>query len=337
MQMRAARVNTPGGIENIKIEQMPIPEPRNDEIRAKILYAGVSFPDIMVRQGSYPPAQPPFPLTLGYEGIGVIDKIGSNVPSNKFKEGDRVGIISVSGNYAEYVCAKHIDAYKIDPNLDPSEEVCLVLNYMTCYQMLTRAMTLKKGERILVHGIAGGVGTAFIEFGKRMGLEIYGTCSTSKCAKVKEMGVNAIDYTKEDFVDVISKLNPPGVDAVFDPIGGDNWTRSYRCLRRGGRFIAYGLQSGLKATKFQNLKSMMKFVSIKLKIDNHGPAQFYGINTYRNKHNEWYVEDLATMCDLLSKKEIQPIISSKLKLEEAAEAQKLLESGKIIGRIVLVI
>jgi len=291
----------------------------------------------MVRQGSYSPDQPLFPLTLGYEGIGVIDKIGPNVPAGKFKEGDRVGIISIHGNCAECVCVKHSNAYKISADLDPAEEACLVLNYMISYQMLTRAITLQKGERILVHGIAGGVGTAFIELGKRMGLEIYGTCSTSKCEKVREMGAIPIDYTKEDFVDVISKLNPPGVDAVFDAIGGDNWKRSYRCLRRGSRFVAYGMQVGAKSTKFQNFKNFMKFVAIKYKIDNHGKVVFFSVNDMRKVHDEWYVEDLATMCDLLAKKEIRPIVSTKLKLEETAEAHKLLETGKIVGRIVVIV
>jgi NADPH:quinone reductase-like Zn-dependent oxidoreductase len=192
------------------------------KVRVKINTCGVAFADTLIRKGVYPGGQPKFPLTLGYEAVGIVQELGKNVKEGRLKIGDTVAVLSVIGCHAEEIQIEEDCVFKVSANLDRSKVLALVLNYITAYQMLTRVITMKKGERILVHGISGGVGTALLELGKYLELEVYGTCSSSKFEAVKNLGGHPIDYKTEDFVSVINKLDPPGVDAVFDPIGGDH-------------------------------------------------------------------------------------------------------------------
>src|SRR6185369_3285859 len=127
---------------------------------------------------------------------------------------------------------------------DPAATVSLVLNYLTAYQMVHRMARLTEGERILIHGAGGGVGTALLELGTLAKLEMYGTASRGKHALVESLGGTPIDYKATDFVTRIRELTGDGVDAVFDAVGGKQWRRSYEALRGGGRLIGYGFSAG---------------------------------------------------------------------------------------------
>lgn len=198
--------------------------------------------------------------------------------------------------------------------------------------MLTRTAKLQKGERILVHGASGGVGTALIELGRRLHLEMYGTCSEAKSQVVRDLGATPIDYRSENFEEIIGKLPDPGVDAVFDALGGDHFGRSYKCLRKGGRFVAYGSQNA------SVISTGLAFAKIKMSfLDGRGEASFYRINAVRKDHLDWFREDLQVLSRLLRKKKIRPIVADVLPLEKVAEATSRLESGKVSGMIVLAV
>ena len=139
--------------------------------------------------------------------------------------------------------------------LDAAEAVSLVLNYITAYQMLHRSAKVKRGQRVLIHGAAGGVGSALLQLGRLAGLEMYGTCSSRGAPAVSDLGGIPIDYRQPDFVEEIHRLTGEGVDVVFDGIGGSNIWRSRKALRPGGKVVAYGLTSSLRGGRLASGRS----------------------------------------------------------------------------------
>jgi NADPH2:quinone reductase len=237
---------------------------------------------------------------------------------------------------------------------------------MTAYQLLTRCAHVKSGERILIHGASGGAGTAVVQLGHLMGLKVYGTCSAAKMDHVRKLGGIPIDYKNQDFVDVITtKLEDgPGVDAVFDPIGGEHFKRSYKCLRDGfvrsltrnptppsllrlgsqaramcdnrGRFVAFGMQTMANGESTSLMSSLANYAMIKMwPFDHHGPSSLYSIDDMRKSHPERFAEDLSHLCNLVLRKELDPVVSAVLPLEQAVEAMRMIDDGRVIGKVVL--
>src|SRR6266852_1644597 len=167
--------------------------------------------------------------------VGVVDQLGAGV--THLKLGQRVADLTVIGAYSEYLCLPASRLTPVPEGLDPAEAVSLVLSYVTAYQMLHRVAKVEPGQRILIHGAGGAVGEAMLQLGKLLDLEIYGTASKSKHELVKRLGATPIDYQREDFVERVRSLTGDGVDAAFDPIGGDNFKRSFSVLRRGGKLV----------------------------------------------------------------------------------------------------
>ena len=156
----------------------------------------------------------------------------------------------ISGAYAEFVCLPQRELVPVPSGLDAAEAVSLVLNSVTAYQMLHRSAKVRSGQRVLIHGAAGGVGTALLQLGRLAELEMYGTCSSRSAPAVSDLGGIPIDYEHEDFVKEINRLTSEGVDVVFDPIGGTHIWRSRKALLPGGRVVAYGLTSSLRGDEW---------------------------------------------------------------------------------------
>src|SRR6516165_7285396 len=148
--------------------------------------------------------------------------------------------------YAQHVCVPQRKLVPVPAGLDAADAVAVVLNYITAYQMLHRSAKARPGQRMLVHGASGGVGTAMLQLAKLAGVEMFGTCSGQGGAVVRELGGIPIDYKNADFVKEIHRLTGDGVDAVFDGIGGDNLWRSRDALCEGGCVVTYGFQSKMR-------------------------------------------------------------------------------------------
>src|SRR5215216_8106803 len=226
-----------GGPEVLTVEEDDIPQPGPGEVRVRVLAAGVSFSDALLRAGTYLGGPKP-PFTPGYELVGVVEELGPGC--SRLREGDRVAALTVWGADAERVCVPERYAVEVPEDLDPAEVVSLVLPYMTAYQLLHRVARVKSGERVLVHGAAGRVGTAVLELGALAGLRLYGTASARDRAAVERFGAVAIDYRNEDFVARVRGLPGRGVDVVLDGLGGAMSVRSFRALRPGGRLVVFG-------------------------------------------------------------------------------------------------
>jgi NADPH2:quinone reductase len=229
----------------------------------------------------------------------------------------------------------------VPPGLDPAEAVCLILNYVTAYQMLHRSAQARPGESALVHAAAGGVGTALLQLARLHGLQTYGTASAGKLRTVESLGGHAIDYKRSDFLRVVRNTTEGGVDMVFDGIGGWNLLRSWRALTSGGRLVAYGLLSsfaGGKRDLWRLLSSAAGWAAayILSLLARRKRLSIYSIQMLKRRKPDWFRQDLTTLFDLLGRGDLKPVIDRRLPLEQAGLAHELLVKGDTVGKIVLV-
>src|SRR5436190_7544380 len=234
--MKRVVVDHFGGPEVLRVVEEDDPRPGPDEVRVRVLAAGVSFTDAQLRAGTYIGVPKP-PFTPGYELVGVVEELGPDC--SRLRVGDRIGALTVWGADADRVCVPEAGAVEVPDDLDPAEVLSLLFPYMTAYQVLHRAAKAKRGETVLVHGAAGRVGVAALELGAVAGLRLYGTASASDRAKVEALGAVAIDYRNEDFLARVRE-EAGGVDVVVDSLGGPISLRSFRVLRPGGRLVVFG-------------------------------------------------------------------------------------------------
>ena len=223
-----------GGPEALRAVEEECPEPKAGEVRVKVLAAGVALPDLMMREGIHPET-PSLPFTPGWDLIGVVERLGDGVSG--VEPGQIVAALPISGAYAELVCLPHRELIPVPSGLDAAEAVSLVLNYVTAYQMLHRSARVKPGQRVLIHGASGGVGSALLQLGHLVELQMYGTCSSRGASAVSDLGGIPIDYRQLEFMAEIRRLTREGVDVVFDSIGGAHIWRSRKALRPGGRVV----------------------------------------------------------------------------------------------------
>jgi NADPH2:quinone reductase len=323
-----------GGPEVLELTESELRDAGPGEVRVKVLAAGVSWADYMMRQGAYP-RQPKLPFTPGYDVVGIVDQNGSG--ANRYPVGQRVAALLIYGGYSEYVFVREDELVPVPEDCDSAEAVCLVLNYVTAYQMLHRVVQLDKVKRALVHSAAGGVGTALLELGRLAGIEMFGTASQPKHALVRSLGAEPIDYKHQDFVAEIRRLTRDGVDLVCDSIGGWHWLRSRRCLRPQGTLVAFGSQAALVKGRKSLAGTMSTFATAAFLYIRPGSRRFafYSITAMRDRQPDWFREDLATLFDLLGEGRIKPIVAEHLPWREARRANELLEQGSVQGKIVL--
>ena len=330
MQNRRVLISRLGGPEVLEVVAEPLPEPKAGEVRVKVVAAGVSFADLLMRRGLYRPV-PPLPFAPGYDIVGTVDRNGDG--AIQFAPGRTVAALTVTGGYAQYLNVPESELVPVPDGLDPAEAVSLILNYVTARQLLHRAADPPAGARVLVHAAAGGVGTAVLELGKLAGFELYGTASKGKHAIVSARGGVPIDYRTEDFVARIHG----GVDLALDPIGGMTWWRSYRALRNRGALVVYGISSAIGPQGARRAAAVGSFAllgAMKL-IPDGRTARFYAITTMKKQHPDWFREDLSGLFDLLARKQLAPLVAERLPLAEAARAHRLLERGETAGKLVL--
>jgi NADPH:quinone reductase-like Zn-dependent oxidoreductase len=332
-------VSRHGGPEVLLLVVEGPPEPRAGEVRVKVHAAGVSAFDLIYRRWGRLPGSPRLPFTLGEDVVGTVDEVGEGVSS--FESGQMVagGTWSkgVGGGYSEYVCLPASDLVAVPPGVDPAEAVCLVVNYLTAHQHLHAIGGARSGERVLVHGAAGGVGTAVLELSGLAGLEVYGTASGRNHELVESLGATPIDYTTEDFVARIAALTGNGVDLVIDPVGGAShlW-RSYRTLCAGGRLVWLGSaavdRQGLRVGPL----SMLTVSALRLLRDERGVPRCPVVAKYAQQNPGWYRATLSELLDLLVAGAISPVIAERVPLEHAPRAHGMLERRGHRGKVVLV-
>ncbi len=333
MNYKKIILNDFGGPEVLEVvEETTLPEPGAGEVRVQVLAASATFTDTMVRKGIYYGFKETPPLSPGYDMVGVVDKVGAGVTN--FKVGQMVADLTVWGAYTEYMIRPADSLVPVPAGIDPAEAVSMVLSYVTAYQMLHRSAKIQRGQKVLIHGAGGAVGTALLELGRLLDLEMYGTASASKRELVEGLGAVHIDYAKEDFVVRMQAIG--GVDAAFDAISGENFKKSFNSLKKGGILIPYGFYDNAMGKGGSVPIDFMK-VTLWNILPNGRKASFYSIGALRDKQPQWFKEDLAALFDLLAEGKIKPSIERRMKLEDAARAHELIEQAAVKGRIVLMV
>lgn len=342
MRYKRVVVTQYGGPEVITITEEDLPTPKAGEVRVKILAAGVGLPDVLAREGVHPET-PHVPYTPGWDLVGTVDQVGQGVTG--FEARQTVAAMPIHGCYAQYLCLPWRKLVPVPVELDPAEAVALVLNYITAYQMLHRSAKARAGQRMLIHGASGGVGSAMLQLAKLSGVEMYGTCSAEGTPVVRALGGIPIDYNKVDFVQEIHRLTGGGVDAVFDGIGGDNLWRSRDALLEGGRVVTYGFQSKMRGGRmssrsegrhpFRESAELSWYIIRNWFKPGRKSMVPYSIQWLMRLKPAWFRNDLLTLLDLLKQGKIKPLIAQRLSLNEARRAHEMLGEGGVLGKIVL--
>ncbi len=317
--MNALVITRLGGPEALAVQQVPDPQPGAGQELVRVRAAGLNFADVMTVQGGYPGTPKP-PLVAGREFCGVRET-----------DGRRVMGYAQWAAFAEQVAAYSQLLWEVPPAWSDSQGAAFPVNYFTAYFAYWKAGLLEKhpgsqAPRVLIHAAAGGVGTAAVQIGKLLGVEMYGTSSSEeKLAKVKALGLqHGINYKRRDYEEAIKELTyGDGVDAVFEMLGGEHTAKSVRCLRDFGRLIVYGSATGEKS-QFDTRTLYSKGTSV------HGLWL-----TYLSQNSGLMESAWQKLSNWIQQGHLQPAVGHVLPLSRAAEAYELLRQGSNFGKVVL--
>lgn len=313
-----------GGVDVIQIIEKDLRPPAEGEARIRILASPVCQDDIAIRLGNRP-FMPKFPFIPGYSFIGVVDAIGADVTA--VQVGDRVAALTNYGSHSEYIYWDANQLVHVPRSINMAEAATLLLNYLVAYQILHRVVKVKEGDKVLLIGSSGGVGTAFLQLGRLAGLKMYGLASPHKHSILAEYGVTPIDYHTEDFVQVLKKTEPEGIDYVFNGMDEQYFERGLAVLRRGGVLVHYGGPESFGGF----LRLVVKLIGYNL-MPNGKKIKGYG--THR-EDVEIFKQDWGHLFKLLEEGKIKPVVHQSYPLLDAVRAYEELESGRVTGNLVL--
>ncbi|HEX6464007.1 MAG TPA: NAD(P)H-quinone oxidoreductase [Vicinamibacterales bacterium] len=320
--MKAIEIAAAGGPDVLRIANRPVPAPRDGEVLVRVAAAGVNRPDLMQRQGKYPP--PPGASDIpGLEIAGEVVAGGGD-----FREGQPVCALVSGGGYAEYCAVPAVQCLQIPNGLSPTEAAAIPETYFTVWTNLFDRGRLQPGERLLIHGGASGIGTTAIQLARARGVTVFATAgSKEKCEACVHLGATrAIDYRHEDFVEAVKlETGGEGVDVILDIIGGDYLQRNLSCLRLNGRLVQIGLMSEAKSIVDLRPVLQKRLTITASTLRARTPAE-KGAIARAVEANVW---------PLIERGEVRPIVQATYPLARAADAHRQLESGRVIGKVVL--
>ena len=336
--MKSVILTKYGAPEVLKVKEFQDPEPKDNEVRIKVHYAGINFAEIMSRMKLYPGGPKPGSV-LGFEASGIVDKIGKNIKDITI--GEKVIGLSLSGSYSSHVCIDKNLIIPLPKNFALDEAAAFPVTYVTAYMMIFDLGNLQDGDTFLIHGAGGGVGTAAIQLAKTKNIKIIGTSSSWKHDKISNMGVEkCIDYNKEDTEkEIMDYTNGKGVDLIIDPIGANNWKLSYRVLSKMGKLIIYGDQNLVKGDKLKPLVTIKEMYS----MPKYRPTNLIGNNKAvmgfhlsRFKGCEWKVQrSIKNLLKLVNENDLHPVIDKKFPYYEASKAHRHVQNKKNFGKVLL--
>ncbi|MGA3292829.1 MAG: zinc-binding dehydrogenase [Candidatus Acidiferrales bacterium] len=341
--MRALVVRRYGPPNVFELQQVPDPQPKAGEALIRVRSVGVNFADLLQRMGLYPGTPKP-PFVPGLEIAGVIEKIaegGKAGEGEALKVGDAVMALPQFNAYAEWVTAPVTQIHRLPAGMTFDDGAAILVNYLTAYHSMFTMGNLQLGDRILIHGAAGGVGIAAVQLARAKGLVILGTAGPSKQEYLRKIGVHhPIDYTKGEIVQTVLKYAPGGVELVMDPIGGKSWAQSYECLGPVGRLVVYGFSAAAGADgKRSPLRALRAYIEtprfhpLKLMAKN---AAVIGVNLGQVRARGALVRsELSEIVSLYAEGKVKPVIGKTFPLEEGAAAHQYIHDRKNIGKVIL--
>ena len=323
--MKTIEISTAGGPEVLLVADMPVPAPLAGQVRVKVKAAGVNRPDILQRQGGYPPP-PGAPLTPGLEIAGVVVALGEGVM--RYKIGDEVCGLVPGGGYAEYCVVAEDNALPVPTGFSMVEAAAIPETYFTVWTNVFDRGKLKAGETILIHGGSSGIGTTALQLAKAFGAKVIVTAgSDEKCAACIGLGADvAINYRAHDFVDLLKARNL-APDVILDMVGGDYVARNLRCVAMHGRIVNIAFQKGSKV-EIDLLPLMLKRLTLTGSTLRPRSVAEKGEIARALEARVWPLFDQG---------KCKPVIFQTFPLSEASDAHRLMEKSEHIGKIVLTI
>lgn len=321
----------------LDVIEMPMPEPQAGEVRVEVHFAGINFADTLMRLGLYQP-RPPFPFTPGYEVSGIIHSLGEGV--TEFEVGQRVVAAMSNGGQASHVISAVSRVIPLPDEMSLEKAASMPVTYLTAHHMLHHLGNLKSTDTVLIHGGAGGVGTAALQLCQWAGIEkVWATASGHKADIIKQYGGIPIDRHNQDFVEVIKQATGgKGVDHILDPISGENLKRSLKVLAMGGKVYSYGMSSAAPSSKRSLLKAYMawrktpKLDPMKMMSRNQG---IFGVHMGTWDDEVVIAEQLQRILEGIKVGALDPVIDSIFAVEDAAKAHQHIHDAKNVGKVLL--
>ncbi len=322
--MKAWRVHAWGEPESMVLEQIPEPSAGSGQVRIRTRAAALNFFDILQVQGKYQ-VKPPFPFTPGAEVAGVIDDVGDGVTT--FRAGDRVMAMPHGNGFSEYCAARISSVFAIPEGMSFEEAAAVPIVYHTSYFALRHRAMLQAGEWLLVHAGASGVGMSAIQIGKALGARVIATAGgEAKCAFAQAQGADhVLDYSEPAWVDQVKMITEAhGADVIYDPVGGDVFDLSTKCIASGGRLLIIGFASGRIPAIAAN-RILLKNMSLL--------GALWG--GYVQSHPEYPATVHAALMEMYAAGKIRPTVGATYPFEEAPRAMRDLAASKVMGKAVL--
>ena len=320
--MKAIVCHEYGPISGLDYTEIDSPKPGPKEVVIRAEAIGVNFPDGLLVQGLYQ-AKPPTPFTPGMEVVGEVAAVGDEV--KRFKVGDRVGSVATLGAYAEEVKAHQNGVMPVPPGVDAGEVTALMCGYGTAHHALKQRAQLQPGETLAVTGAAGLTGLAAVEIGKAMGATVIASASSAEKLHVAlEHGADfVINYAEEDIRQRVLDLTG-GADVVYDPVGGDAFTASLRCINPGGRILIIGFASG----------TIPQIPANHLLVKD-AAALGFSVNQLRRNNPEAVQAAMRELLAWVADGRLKPLVSSVVPFEEFQDAMRLLRDRRSTGKVAI--
>ena len=325
--MTCIEITGAGGPETLTVATRPLPTPGQGEVLVRVAAAGINRPDILQREGNYAPPEGASDIP-GLEIAGEVVALGDG--ATRWQVGDAVCALLAGGGYAEYAAVPEPQCLPIPKGMDMVEAAAVPETFFTVWTNVFERGALKEGENFLVHGGTSGIGTTAIQLAHAFGARVFATAgSAEKCAACAALGADvAIDYTTEDFVDVIKReTGGKGVDVILDMVGGDYAERNVKSMAPDGRMVSIAFLKGAKATV--NLAIiMMKRLTLTGSTLRARPIAEKGRIANALQEKVWPLFENGT---------VKPQIHATFPLAEVADAHRMMETSRHIGKIVLTV
>lgn len=322
--MKAWRVNDWCDPEGMEFTDVPLPEPQAGEIRISNKAAALNFYDILMIQGKYQ-LKPPRPFTPGSEVAGIVDAVGADVTA--FKVGDRVQAMATGGTYCEYSLAPAAKAFRIPDRMSFAEAAAMIVIYQTSLFALTERTQVKAGEWLLVHAAAGGVGLSAMQIGRALGARVIATAGSEEKQQfcLSQGAEHALSYRDAAWVEQVKQITGGrGADIIYDPVGGEVFELSTKCIAPAGRLLVIGFAGGTIPSIAAN-RILFKNIAV--------VGAYWG--GYLEHHPEYMQEAQAELFRMYEADQINPIVSRTYPLTEAVPALQALAARQTYAKVIL--
>ena len=338
--MRAAVIPHFGPPEVLTVKEIPTPAAGEGEILVRVRAIGVNFADVFARLGVYPGIPNP-PFVPGIEYAGTVENTGHGVRG--FRRGQKVFGFTRQNGYAEFVCVPAQNATPMPAHMSFEEAAAFTVAYLTAYHGLVNLAHATRGEKVLIHAAAGGVGIASIQIAKALGLEVFATVGSDEKARVaREQGADhVINYRAGDFAEAVRRISLGyGVDIVMDGVAGPAYRKGLKLMAPMGRYIMFGVSAVNAPKRLNFLRIVLDYLTaprILLSSQIRKNVGYHAFNLYFLTHKtDLMRSSISALLAWYRQGALKPLVSATFGLDQVVDVHRLLQSRKAVGRIVII-